>query len=869
MSKLPTLYEKGKLQAKGSSPDDIPLVFIQQWLKVRMPEYGTKEATIANRVLVVLAETASGKSTALPVGIFRILHDLKSKTKYVGPGIICTEPKIANAVSLAADISVTTSKFNTDMIIGETVGYQTGPFKLKPVAGICYATIGVLAAQLQILEDSSICELYRFILIDEAHERSTESDMTLMLLRNFYFRNIGNKKLPFLLLLSATFNTEKYARYFNLDDDNIMAVRGRAFGINDFWYDKISSNYPVDAAELAIKIHEENQQDIPTQADILVFMTGIAECKAVIEVFKKYNDMLADRSDGVVRPFLALLLTGDIIKAEASDFAMAFKKISDLPLVNDQKPIRRIIVSTSVAETGLTIYTLKYVIDCGWSRIPEIYYPWGVEGLITKPTPLSRARQRKGRSGRVFEGNYYPLLSKEVYDKLESDQLPAIITEGCVDKFLILISEQIKQKEKLGETNASFRVEDIMLLDPPTVESLQVSNSIAVELGFLIGDKLTELGKIASKFTRTGMEKIRVLMASFMRNVSCSDMLTACAVMSMRMSELIIPQTDQAEIMKLYMPAFVISKTGGTHNDTSSHDTSSADTSSLFGEGETRVEGGSRDGRSHDGVVGKVPLQDNDLFYYRSKLLLNDDFIEMILLFDAYSKIVTKFDGNIELISNWCAENGLNFDGLLSISNYRAQMIEDMVVAGLNPYNNAELSLSNTNMQEFVTRIQSIKQCIFDGMRRMLLRYDSAEACYISRYDLKVKMNSYTEKMIKKMKSAGFPNEVYIPKWCLTDKLSLVVPRSKSDVTPLIYVIEANLISVLDGYVFPDVEFNTPVSSSETTDIKSASIETYEIVCKSALTNAFGESKPIPNHLTDEKLAELYTKNQRDHLIAR
>jgi small subunit ribosomal protein S24e len=84
-------------------------------------------------------------------------------------------------------------------------------------------------------EDADIMGRYRFILIDEAHERALDSDMTLMLLRNFYQRNAGNKQLPFLLLTSATFATRRYAEYFGVGAENIVEVIGRAYPIETHW----------------------------------------------------------------------------------------------------------------------------------------------------------------------------------------------------------------------------------------------------------------------------------------------------------------------------------------------------------------------------------------------------------------------------------------------------------------------------------------------------------------------------------------------------------------------------------------------------------------------------------------------------------
>ena len=74
-----------------------------------------------------------------------------------------------------------------------------------------------------------------------------------------------------------------------------------------------------------------------------------------------------------------------------------FIKPNLLPKVFNKQVKRRIIIATIVAETGLTIDTLKYVIDCGWNKSTEVYQPWEAFGLITRPAPMSKIKQRKGR----------------------------------------------------------------------------------------------------------------------------------------------------------------------------------------------------------------------------------------------------------------------------------------------------------------------------------------------------------------------------------------------------------------------------------------------------------------------------------------
>ena len=283
MSKAPTLLVSGSLRlgARGEPSDEVPVRYITAWLRKRMPEYGSHTARLADRVLVVRAETGSGKSTTLPVAVFRILRseNTPARQRYQGPGVICTQPRVLTAIALANDVS--SRPWNPDMVLGETVGFQTGPVSNKPPAGLVYATAGVLAAQLRNQEDGEIMGRYRFILVDEAHERALDIDMMLLLLRNFSRRNAGNERLPFLLLTSATFVTHRYADYFGVGPDNVIEVVGRTYPIETHWPASGNNDYPAEAAAVAIGIHEGHPEDRPERADILIFMPGAQETTAV------------------------------------------------------------------------------------------------------------------------------------------------------------------------------------------------------------------------------------------------------------------------------------------------------------------------------------------------------------------------------------------------------------------------------------------------------------------------------------------------------------------------------------------------------------------------------------------------------------
>jgi hypothetical protein len=644
--------------------------------------------------------------------------------------------------------------------------------------------------------------------------------MTLMLLRNFYQRNTGNKQLPFLLLTSATFATRRYAEYFGVGVENIVEVIGRAYPIETHWPAQGTNDYPTEAAAVAVKIHEDHSDDRPERADILIFMPGGGETTAVAEAL---NKAVANYGKGGGHPpFLVLIINREVINSQMGDYPLVFEKPEQLPLVNGVRPARRIIVSTVVAETGLTIDTLRYVIDCGWSRTKEVYQPWGASGLLTRPAPRSRIEQRKGRAGRLFPGDFYPLYTKNVYEALEGQQLPEIISSGVEEIYLAVIREQQRQKLRTGKP-PEFRVEDMTLLDPPPPEAFLAANATAVALGFVSaraplprkswpptelvktvlaepveeplalarGYGLTSIGHIAAMFTRTPMEGVRVLLAGYIWGAAASDLITAVAMFGTPLTDLLVghgrPKKGAppgalppgAEALRAALPPFLVLRTGGS-------------------------------------VTGVLPPAESEAFYFRSRILLADDFAEAILIFDAFARRIDASQGDIAAVAGWCAEVDLDFEAMLDAARRRESIIEEMMVAGLNPFRAADKQLTALPANRFTEGVCALKKCLYAGLGARLLRWDADHpegATYVSMQGLRVQTpDLFTDAMASRLKALHVtrgPTDALRPHWILTDQIRLMpAPKRAEDVGyPLLYVATTNLVSVLDGYVDPDPEF--------------------------------------------------------------
>jgi hypothetical protein len=416
--------------------------------------------------------------------------------------------------------------------------------------------------------------------------------------------------------------------------------------------------------------------------------------------------------------------------------------------------------------------------------------------------------------GRLFPGEFFPLYTEAVYDALDEMQLPDIFINGGADVFLGMVAAQQRQKQVQGVT-PEFLVEDMALLDPPPVEALLGSIQLATALGFLSprappplpvssetaaetaarapavagGETvygLTPLGLLAAAFARTPMTGIRILLAGYAWGVAASDLITAVAMFGLTMGDLIRrgPGSDKelpagASALCAALPPYLRTDTSG-----------------------------------HLGATAAA--------YYRARLLLADDFAEIALVFDAFMTRLDAAAGDIAAVAAYCTSHDLNLNGLLLLARRRDQLAEEMIIAGLDPMRLSSARLSASSVEQFTPALRRFKRCIFDGLQQNLLRFNAA-ARGGPGYLLHLHGDSsprikapqlFTDAMADRLSDfrvtgGGAPAR---PRWAVTDQVRIVqAPKRAEDAgMPLLYALETNLVSVLDGYVDFDPDSGMP-----------------------------------------------------------
>jgi hypothetical protein len=847
----PTLLVAGKLAgaAGRAAPEAVPIAYIVRWFRRRMPEFGGRPpARLADRVLVVRSETGSGKSTVLPAALLRLVRSEATApgVRLRRAGVTCTQPRVLTAQTLARDMAADDENY-PDLQLGVTVGFQTGPMDFRPPRGLVYATVGSLLAQLRAGggDDGAVMARHRFIVVDEAHERALDLDALLLRLKGFLARNLGDPRLPFVVLASATLPVEKYARYFALPPANVVEVTGRAYPIAPRWPPRGTRNYPAEAAAVAVEIHEANPEDPPERADILIFVPGARETAFVVDALEEAN--WAYRAPGSRRPpFLVLVLNREVVLEHGRDFALLKAPPAALrvPVARGGgappafvRPSRPIAVSTGVAETGLTIETLKYVVEPGWNRAALSFFPGAFRGVATVPAPRSRVRQRRGRAGRKFPGEFYPLYTRDAFDALPEEQAPDVVAAGVAPIFLDVVVATADAAARAaaraagrpastcpppGAPGALFRLADVDMLDAPPTDALAAALDLALSAGLLRddppagGQRLTPLGAAAARFTFLGMPAAAALAAGFLWRVAIEDLALLVVLFPERLVALsprpppgadasALAAAARSRALRAGLPEFL---RGGAH-------------AAAPADG-TAVGGGGAAASAPPGAEALEPL--------RARLLLADDFLEALLAFEGFARAAETAGADLPALLDWCEAHGVDFAGATALAAAREQALTEFLTAGFNPHWGRQWRLAAAPAAAFLDTAVRLKHCLAAALGHFSLDLDLRARAYrvrstrdevalppgASAADLGAADAAALGALSLAAGLGPFDAaDVFAgarPRRLVTSSVAVLPspPRPGQAFPPALYDLVPGLVSVLDGYVPPDPLLRAP-----------------------------------------------------------
>ena len=364
----------------------------------------------AHQIVILVGETGSGKTTQIGQFI--------AEAGYCSHGkrVVCTQPRRVAAMSVARRVAE-----EMDVNLGEEVGYSirfeecSGPKTL-----VKFATDGMILREA--MTDPNL-EQYSVIILDEAHERTLATDILFGLLKEVLPKRPDLK----LVVMSATLEAEKFQGYFL--DAPLIKVPGRLHPVEVFYTQEPEKDYLEASIRTVVQIHGNEPE-----GDVLLFLTGEEEIEDACRKISKEVAQLGSAVGPVkIHPLYSTLPP----QQQQKIFDPAPKGRPGGP------PGRKIIVSTNIAETSLTIDGIVYVIDPGFSK-QKVYNPRiRVESLLVSPISRASAHQRAGRAGRTKPGKCFRLYTEDSFKRdLQEQTYPEILRSN--------LGSVVLQLKKLG-----------------------------------------------------------------------------------------------------------------------------------------------------------------------------------------------------------------------------------------------------------------------------------------------------------------------------------------------------------------------------------------------------------------------------------
>ncbi|KNZ81277.1 Putative ATP-dependent RNA helicase PB1A10.06c [Termitomyces sp. J132] len=509
-------------------------------LPIVTEEQPIMEAILLNPVVIICGETGSGKTTQVPQFLYEAGFGTPDSDN---PGMIgITQPRRVAAMSMAArvahELSLTSSRVSYQIRYDATV---------SPSTSIKFMTDGVLLRE---LATDFLLTKYSVIIIDEAHERSINTDILIgVLSRVLKLRETmwkegkeGAKPLR-LIIMSATLRVDDFAENKTLfpTPPPVINVAARQHPVTIHFSRRTASDYVTEAIKKTTKIHTR----LPP-GGILIFLTGQNEITGVCRKLEakfvhiratcssfnhRYaadieaedfdlgesgpSDLAFDVDDGLndddpdaLNSDVEDRLNEELgLEDDGSDVPMHVVPLYSLLPSEKQMRVfqppppgsRLVVVSTNVAETSLTIPNIRYVVDCGRAKERRYDIRNGIQAFVVNWTSKASAAQRAGRAGRTGPGHCYRLYSSALYehhfDQFSLPEINRMPIEGVV--------LQMKSMHIDAVVNFPFPT-------PPERSALHTAEKVLIHLGALstprigasdmTGSQITDLGKTMSLF---------------------------------------------------------------------------------------------------------------------------------------------------------------------------------------------------------------------------------------------------------------------------------------------------------------------------------------------------------------------------------
>ncbi|KAK9324345.1 P-loop containing nucleoside triphosphate hydrolase protein [Lipomyces orientalis] len=536
-----------------------------------------------NVVSIVIGATGSGKSTQVPQ---IILDKMTDEGRGAECNIIVTQPRRIAAVSVAERVA--SERLEP---VGRHIGYQVRFDSRAPRmdGSINFVTTGVLLRALQ-ENIESVFEGISHIILDEVHERSSMIDFLLVLLKRMLEEKKTNpdKVLPKIVLMSATVDTSLFTNYFKQWGCPSISIPGRTFPVEEHYLEDIleelhikpgqkSGDHSLDKfvntelglyspsetepiSELDFSDHERNGSLVDWNTTGVFSDSGISIDTREDESFVPHAliaQMLVkllkeNKDDGSILVFLPgisdIVKVDNLLKGKKEEFPDLAEPskcrvyLLHSILLDAQRKVfekvpqgcRKVILSTNIAETSVTIPELRYVIDCGKEREKRFVQAQRITTLMVDWVSRANVKQRSGRAGRVQNGIYYGMFSKNRLARMHMTATPEILRSDlqqiCLETKALGIKDSIENF--LGAT-----------IQPPSAWAIESAVDSLKHIGALTDDgELTPTGKLLSSIPAApSLGRMLLLSIAF----RCFDPILVVAAMSTSRSIFVSPLDEK------------------------------------------------------------------------------------------------------------------------------------------------------------------------------------------------------------------------------------------------------------------------------------------------------------------------------------
>lgn len=491
------LYKHIKKTINGEDLNATYANLAKIWSTKKVYEYRNEilETIHNNQITLLIAGTGVGKTVLLPKFA---LHSLNYKKK-----VITTIPK-----KLVTKATASFAAQCLDVKLGEHVGYYyRGENKTNANnvdSKLIFTTTGSLISR--ITGDDPLLSDYDCIIVDEAHERTVQTDQLLLLLKKAAIKRPDLK----IIIMSATIDLNVFRKYFpktKFKFGEIDVGSELTYPVKQLWLNEMVKDWHLKAAEITLNILKNS-----SSGDILIFGRSGADankiCTFIYTLLKTHQKKINNYE---INP-ICIKLAGNSTKEEenlATD-EFLYKETKNEKNINYN---RKIVIATNVAESSVTIDGVVYVIDSGLEFSEFYYADKMVRSLVEEYAPQSSIIQRKGRAGRTKPGYCYHLYTESHFKKLSKYTIPSIQKSDITSDILNLMNlEYIKNVKDLKKLLNEFISPPSNTLIDASLQTLEALNAITTIEN---NGTLSLIGKAISQFRVIKPNMAKTILASY------------------------------------------------------------------------------------------------------------------------------------------------------------------------------------------------------------------------------------------------------------------------------------------------------------------------------------------------------------------